>query len=415
MPQTPRSVNCNINLPQASEGKFVLKPDTLRDGTPNVDPPVLFAGTVAEPNRLRFMLEADDPTGGGTLIVIAPGMSEWSGRALMDGEGPSIDLVPGNNSFRKRPAPQPRSPLVLPRCTSCPSPFSYDQDLSKMWPSGVPQDRDYLRANCWGIPIPGLPWVPGITSSKHPERFLSYIFASYPRWAQDEWLLQNQLRGYRTGVHSWPNARVQAGQTLAQFAADCSRIKSALGYVHVKLWSKDFDPHNMTLAEWQAFALPIFAALDGIADEYSPWEYDSFNTAGQIALDVHKWLGQQAHAQGASFWCHFYPHVPFWDDRGDAFWWNALGRNVDGLDYQGDPSWDIGDLQARSVDILNLFATTGHKLRQFEPGTPTLMFDGDHPTEDEADAFGYLSTCTMARSKPWGFGAGARLLDGSVI
>ena len=150
-------------------------------------------------------------------------------------------------------------------------------------------------------------------------------------------------------------------------------------------------------------------------DEYAPWEYDSGNLDGQVAIDIHKWLGQQAHEQGASFWCHFYPEHCFWDSRGDLYWWQALGTDVDGLDYQGDPAWDIGDLQARSVDVLRVMAQTDHKMRQFEPGTPTLMFDGDHPGEDEGDAFGYLSVCAKGEMPVWGFGAGARLRNGRAI
>ena len=75
-----------------------------------------------------------------------------------------------------RPIPVPRSPLVFPTCGSCPAPDSFDKTL----PWAPPVSRDYLRGNFWGIPVyvggVPLPFVPGITSSKHPERFLSYLF-----------------------------------------------------------------------------------------------------------------------------------------------------------------------------------------------------------------------------------------------
>ena len=318
------------------------------------------------------------------------------------------------------PSCAPRAPLVLPTCGSCPSPTSFDQDLTKIWPNGQPpRDPAYLRTNSWGIPIPGLPWVPGITSSKHPERFLSYLFPLYPTWGQEAWLDALAARCYTHVVFSWPNARAQAGQSLSQFRADCERAKARGLLVQVKLWSKDFDPHDMPLSDWQAFAQPTFDALAGAVDEYAPWEYDSGNLTSPTALDVHKYLGDQAHQQGATAWCHFFPHVTSWeangDPRGRQGWWHDLQGVIDGLDYQGDPSWDIGELQARSVDTLTLFGQTGHKFRQFEPGTPTLMFDGDHPTEDEADAFGFASVCTVGAAPVWGFGAGARQKDGTAI
>jgi hypothetical protein len=317
--------------------------------------------------------------------------------------------------FEDGPAPAPtplrRSPLVFPACGSCPTPTSYDKDITKIWPAGVPRTRDYLRANCWGIPIAGLPWVPGITSSKHPERFLSYIFANYPTWAQNQWLDATLARGYTHVVFSWPNARAQAGQTLAQFRADCQRAKDRGFYVHVKLWSKDFDPHDLSFAGWQMFVNPIFDGLAGVVDEYSPWEYDAGNLSDDTAVAVHRYLGQRAHAQGASFWCHFFPgHGFWWEGHSESDWWTALGSDVDGLDLQTDPASDVGDTQARTVDHLR--DTPHHKVRMFEPGTPTRMFDGDHPNEDEADAFGYLTTCVVGAAPTWGYGAGSRLPNG---
>jgi hypothetical protein len=312
-----------------------------------------------------------------------------------------------------------RSPLVFPTCSSCPAPNSYDQDFAAIWPTGAPTHRDYLLANCWGIPVSvnGVPLalVPGVTSSKHPERFLSYCFDLYPRAYQDQWFVENQLRGYRTVVFSCPDMLALAGLTLAQFRASCQRAKDAGFFVQVKIWSKNFSPLNMTPAAFFTYVQPMFDALAGVVDEYAFWEYDSGNLDGDPALEIHAGCGDRAHAQGASFWAHFFPAHAHWDPLGDAHWWSTLGRHIDGLDYQSDSSWDIGDLQARTVDILRLFGSTGHKLRQFEPGTPTLMFDGDHPTEDEADAIGFLSACTKGDSKVWGCGAGLRLPNGDPV
>lgn len=303
---------------------------------------------------------------------------------------------------------------MLPTCGSCPSPTSYDKDLSKIWPGGKPpRSRDYLRTNCWGIPIPNLPWIPGVTSSKHPERFLSYCFAYYPTWAQEQWFDAVAKRGYTHVVFSWPDAR-NAGQSLAQFRADCQRAKDRGFFVTVMIGSKDFDPHDMPFAAWQAFADPIFNALAGVVDEYSVWEYDLWNVSTDDAIAIHRYLGQRAHAQGASFWCHFSPGRGFWwEAHSEAEWYLALGTDCDGLNLQTTPGDDIGNTQARIVDHLR--DTPNHKLRAFEPGTPSLMFDGDHPNEDEADAFGHLTLCTVGAAPVWGGGAGFRDLDGSAL
>lgn len=316
-----------------------------------------------------------------------------------------------------RPTPVRRSPLVLPSCGSCPNPTSYDKDLSAIWPGGKPPAvRDYLRANCWGIPIPGLPWIPGVTSNKTPitqSRFLSYVFDCYPTWAQDQWINENLLRGYTHAVMSWPDSRASAGKSLAQFAASCARIKESGLYVHVKLWSKDFDPRDMDFATWKVYADPIFAGLNGIADEFSCWEYDSGNRSDQTAIDVHQYLGEMAHSQAASFWCHFFSNRGYWwEGHEEAEWYEVLKGHVDGLDLQIDPAYDIGENQARTVDHLRDVAPSGCKVRAFEPGTPTLMFDNDHPDEGEADAFGLLTLCTKGAAPVWGGGAGHRQITG---
>ena len=48
-------------------------------------------------------LRDDAPTGGGDITVNAPGKREWTGRTLMDGEGPLIELVDGRGPFACAP------------------------------------------------------------------------------------------------------------------------------------------------------------------------------------------------------------------------------------------------------------------------------------------------------------------------
>src|SRR5262245_45725577 len=77
-------------------------------------------------------------------------------------------------------APIPRSPLPpFPRCDSCTTPDDYWQDL----PWEPPQDRDFLRADCWGVELDGLPFVPG-GSTNYPScnRVASWFL---DRWDMD--------------------------------------------------------------------------------------------------------------------------------------------------------------------------------------------------------------------------------------
>jgi hypothetical protein len=307
------------------------------------------------------------------------------------------------------PFPVPRNPLIFPACRSCPTPTSYD----KVLPMPPQASRDYLRADCWGVTLPGLPFVP-MGSSEHPERVLSWFFPFYPAVWQNTILAAHRMRGYTHYYLSWSDARTRAGMTFDSFTQMCLRVKASGFFVHVKLWSKDFDPGGQTLAQFRASLDPLLDALFAAqaVDEGSFWEYDANNTT-QDAVAIHRYFGQRFHAAGASFWCHFLPQHGFWGTGTYADWWTALGDSVDGLDYQGNSSFDIGQQQARLVDHLNRLSPP-HKLRVFEL-YGAAMFSGDHPDEDEANALGYLTLCTRAKTAAWGFGCGARMPDGTAI
>ena len=138
-------------------------------------------------------------------------------------------------------------------------------------------------------------------------------------------------------------------------------------------------------------------------------------------------MGQRAHAQGASFWFHGSPHVTFWHPAGRFVFWEQLGVDVDGIDYQTEGlRWTVGELQARLVDTLSQFGRQGnvHKIRLFED-LASDQFSGnprgsDHPDEDDANLRGFLACCTVDNvtgtdAKVWGYGGGARRGDGSLL
>ena len=98
-----------------------------------------------------------------------------------------------------------------------------------------------------------------------------------------------------------------------------------------------------------------------------------------------------------------------------------MNNDIDGLLYQGVPSWDIQALQARLVDTLGQFGKQGlgHKLRLFEDQA-SLMFSHDRPNEDDANLRSYLALCTVDNvkhtdAKVWGFGQGCRYPNGTVL
>jgi hypothetical protein len=184
----------------------------------------------------------------------------------------------------------------------------------------------------------------------------------------------------------------------------------------------------MNVAQWSAFLDPIMNALiaANAVDEFVPgWEWDLWNVPGPTTVQVFKHIGQKAHAAGKSCWIHFSSEKTSWfadgDSRGRFGFYDDLGTDVDGLMYQTIPTWSIADTQARIVDTLHQFGDQGnrHKFRFYEDQA-ALMFDGDTPTESDADLRGYLACCTMDNvrhtdAKVWGYGNGARRPDGNVL
>ena len=315
------------------------------------------------------------------------------------------------------PGAQPRPPLPPP------PPNVY----TVRCPGISPHTRDYLRADAWSITLPGLPFVPGGSSQQPAQnRFLSWFFDRYPPEWQHRWLEQNGLNGYTHGILSPPDSIQGVGRSLAQVVDTHGQLKHAGLYVHSMLASKLYQPHDMGVQQFIDYAFPIMDALTsaGVVDEFCPaWEMDLFNVPGETTLEICKKIGAHAHAAGCSCWLHFSTHVTAWfadgDPRGRYGFWQDLGGDVDGLDYQGDSAWGQDEWQARIVDTLHQFGEQGnvHKMRAFER-LGTLLFDNPTPTEDDANLDGYLACCTYddvkhTDAKVWGTAEGLRHLDGT--
>jgi hypothetical protein len=325
-------------------------------------------------------------------------------------ENPQDVRLPPLRSLR--PVPTPRGPLPpFP-------PGSYDRTL----PWTLPTGPAVLRADAWGVTLPGAPWVLG-GSSEHPERILSWFLDRFPEEWQAKILWQHGLNGYTHFILSAPDSIQGNEQSLDQFVALCRSVKAVLPYVTVFLGSKLYQPRDQTAAQWIAYVDPIMDALIAAqaVDEFVPaWEWNLFNVPGQTTLDVFRHVGQKAHAAQTSCWLHFSPEVTSWfvngDPRGRYGFWADLGADVDGLLYQTHPEWSIGETQARLVDTLTQFGQQGlgHKLRFYEDQAE-LMFSHDRPNEDDANLRGYLACCTNGVSRVYGYGNGARCPNGDPL
>jgi hypothetical protein len=326
-----------------------------------------------------------------------------------------VKASPEWHAIHDHPAPAPMPPLP---------PFP-SGDFDRVLPWALPNSRDFIRADAWGVPISGLPFVSG-GSSEHPERLLTPFIYKYDKALWARCFDEHRRRGYSHWILWWPNFRADGG-TIAQFVDLCKDVQAAGFYTQVGLNSKDFDPRDLSAAQWITRLDPLFNALNAVkaADEYAVWEWDSHNIPGQPTIDSFKHFGRRAHEAGASFWIHFFPEHTSWfadgDPRGRFGFYDDLGTDVDGLQYQTQPTWTIQETQARLVDTLSQFGQQGnrHKLRFFEDQA-TLEFKHDHPDENDASLRGYLACCTIDNvahtdSKIWGYGNGGRRPDGSRL
>lgn len=308
---------------------------------------------------------------------------------------------------------------------------TYDHVL----PWTPPHERDFLRGDFWAVECPGLPVVaggPSGGSSEWPSRIVTGLDYKYDR--RQWWptmVDRHRERGYTHWLRWASNALYDTGYggdpSIAKFVDDCGLLKRlGMPYVIVSLWSKVFDPRDMTPAQYIDRFSPLLEALLAarVVDEVIPgFEWDSGNVPGEPTIEIFKYVGETAHAKGVSCWAHFYPHVTSWfadgDERGRFGFWDDLGDDVDGIDYQADSSWSVPELQSRIVDSLWTFGENGnrHKFRLCEDQA-IKQFTGDpwgsgslHPNEDDGSARGFYACCTVDNVKGtdarvWGYGNG---------
>lgn len=405
----------------------------LFDNTkPGGGPPIRVDGTPIAAGVLGFDLDETTLIGvGGNIDVTCDGASKHFTNRVVSNcvHGQQITIVEDvelGPSVSPFPPGAKRAPWGPPlTCGSCPSPDSYDKFPLPFTPPAQ-ADVNFMRANAWSLEFPPgfLPFIPsgpsGVTggSSKHPERLLTaYIYKI------DQALWPQIFEAYRNAglthwVFWWPNARSD-GYTLDQFLAVVARVKAEGFFTNIGLVSKDIDSRDQTPAQWSAYLDADYQTMlaSGVCDEFAVWEWDLFNVPGDPTLQTFIHWGDMAHAAGKTFWAHFRSGYTSWQSSGDERgFWRALGTHVDGLQYQSDQNWDIGQLQSRIVDIYRMFADVGTNrvLRIFET-LAEAQFDDDHPTELEGDQYNALALATKGQGTPGGYGGGAREQDGGFI
>ena len=330
-----------------------------------------------------------------------------------------------------RPIPRPRGPL--PRLDS----DTTDPDTGAPLPvhktinGAIPpfDDQSYMRANLWGVTIPGLPPIPGGAGGAAQERMLSYLFERYPRAVQDLGLRTYAERGYRHFWRSWPDARSNSGQSLQQYVDDTKRVQDA-GLIPCHfLRSKDYDGRNPdpTLVDQAVDAL---LAIDGIPWACHAWEASLFYDPARLRATIE----HDATRAPSVRWCvHLQEgYADFGPDghgHGPAFWKANIAVGVKTLLYQYKvaPAWSAGMMQARGNDVSVRLVQGGlwglpetvdwigfEVIAQLQFNNQ-VDGDGRLATEDIGDLKGYEILCTPGPLPPRGFGNGARMPDGRVI
>jgi hypothetical protein len=329
-------------------------------------------------------------------------------------------------------------------------------------------DRDYMRGDAWGVVMENAPIVGG-TSTRHPERILSWFLDRYTLDFQKAYLekyasfqythlklsLADSCGKIDNGVNSPPGN----AQTLDQFIETCALVKRYVPYTQVMLGSKyfaDFEgrlgncPNHMSAQQWADWADPILDRLIAakVLDEcILGWEWNLWNNPGEDSIEAFKHAGAKCHAAGVSFWQHFGPHYTSWqadgDDRGRFGWYDDIAGYVDGLNYQTmGAHWSPKMLQDRMVDTLWLFGQRGNDFKfRLDEDFATFMWDNDvvsvqvddqvddagNPvltsvsvTPEDANLRDYIGCCTIddvkhTDAKVWGYMNGGRRPDGSRL
>jgi hypothetical protein len=413
------------------------------------------SGTVRKTNPANFYHgPALDTPWVGDISIVADGYAPWT-----TGADPQVTLSDTTVNITAQLSPSFKSAPDVPVIVRgpllpWPQPQNYYIDLPREPPA---EDRNFLRGDFWGVEMDDAPWVPGV--GQKYQRIFSWFLDRYLLDFQQRYL--TKYAGYlythfllsaadSLGPTENPGKTPGAGHSLNQFIDTCGLVKRYIKYCHVRLGSKDFQPHNMSPQQWADYADPIMDALIAakVVDEFSlAWEMNLWNTPGPPLIEALRHCGQKAHAAGLTSWQHFSPHYTSWfadgDPRGRFGWYDDLANDVEGINYQTmGPQWSPQMLQARITDTLWQFGERGNDyLFRCEEDLAFWMWNSDtvqcqvddavdangqpvlttvSVTPEDANLRGYVACCSRDDVKHTdaivhGFGNGARRPDGSRL
>jgi hypothetical protein len=337
----------------------------------------------------------------------------------------SLFFLSSGDRSHPRPAPVQQAPLPPLDTTGNPHTTLPANQL----PIPQPFTGPLWLENAWSMTIPGLPLLPGATSSVNPTRCLTW-FLGASLWAPfiDAILTHAALCGYNTITISWPDCQDYCGMSPTAFVSLCAYVKSWGFRVHVKWWAKTSNtvwtaPQNSDWPTIQAWVGPVLSALmsAGALDAVSPWEWDANNIAGPQGTAILDGISQLVTPAKVEPWYHGSPGNVWWDaptSNRDIFWQQRTAAGMTGILYQAQPPnvWDMGTRQARFLDSTNhaAFVATGARFVAWETDG-VEQFDGAQPDEATSAMHGYLDLCTPGLMPVTGVGDGGWLPDGTTL
>lgn len=286
---------------------------------------------------------------------------------------------------------------------------------------------EFSRGNHWAIPVQSLPFVPGASSSEHPDRYLSWLLPNYLRLKPsvfDDAVNAQCVRGY---THELQSRGGVFGDVTPREYANVSLMLVQSGFLvcHM-LTSKDTDGdlRGRPVADWIARVQPYLDALlsAGAIDEACiGWEMNLLWDP-TVLQPFKEWLRGYM-PQRVLISSHFTSYVTAWQlpghDRADYYNDGIVKK----LKYQTDDTVNLGTMQAHFNDAMNPASglMANNVALEWCEVKANSQFSGvpkgsDHPNEDDGDMYGFGGLCTPGSMfVNGGFGNGARYPDGSVI
>jgi hypothetical protein len=278
-------------------------------------------------------------------------------------------------------------------------------------------DISFIRSDCWGVMVPGLPFVNGANSNFNNEMVMSWFLPYYDFPTQNNVLIAHAQRNYS---HFFLSRRPDVPNEVVYNSALLAK-KYGFWAFHF-LSGKDFDSQDMTVQQYIAGAGVYLTGgitnrcIDGVI---IAWEANSFNKPGNYD-DITEYVCSICNPLNIPVYHHFTTRVTFWSlpGLGATQWWQKWIGKCKGLLYQGlstqNSQWSQAYLQANMYDACNeLYAASPEfDVVAFELCGMQLLYG--QMTEEQSCAYGWIGLCAP-NTKAIKGGSGARYPNGSWI